>query len=80
MPSRERSGALSGARVCGGGGAWHRQVLGAQPKLKENLNEILSRVEKLFKVEEWDRSAMKGFTKPSEPGLFTFELPQVTST
>lgn len=51
--------------------------MASYPKLKENYDEILRRVQKLIALDSWDGEVTKKFTKPSAPGQFVFELPQV---
>jgi len=57
--------------------AINSEVMASHPKLKENYDEILRRVQKLIALDSWDGEVTKKFTKPSAPGQFVFELPQI---
>jgi len=56
-----------------------QEVFAAQPKLRSSVDAILHKARTLVAVprDQWDVQADGRFAKPSAPGSFAFELPQV---
>lgn len=54
-------------------------MFAAQPKLRSSVDAILHKARTLVAVprDQWDVQADGRFAKPSAPGSFAFELPQV---
>eukprot|EP00854_Cymbomonas_tetramitiformis_P006172 gene6172-7401_t len=56
--------------------AFTTELLQRQPSLKQHLAKLLYQARKLIEIDSWDQQD-EAFQRPSGPGQYAFELPQV---